>query len=398
VAAVRQELGWNHAPFEIPDDIYAAWDAREQGAAAEAEWQQRLDAFRAAHGERAAEFERRLSGALPDNWADRTAAEIAELQARGGDMATRKASQVALNTFGPLLPELIGGSADLAGSNNTIWSGSVDVLDGTDAGNYVYFGVREFGMAAICNGIALHGGFVPYNATFLVFSDYARNAVRMSALMGAHNIHVYTHDSIGLGEDGPTHQPVEHVSSLRLIPGLSVWRPCDAVESAVAWKCALEERDGPHALIFTRQNLPHQARNAKAVSQIENGGYVLRDTPGTPDLLLIATGSEVSLATAAAEELAESGVAARVVSMPNPDRFLAQDPAFREAVLPADVTARVAIEAGVTHCWHRLVGDRGRVVGIDRFGASAPASELFEQFGITTRDVVATARTVLNNH
>lgn len=398
VAAAREALGWGHPPFEIPQEVYAGWDARASGARADAEWRQRLESYRNAHPDAAAEYTRRMQGDLPEDWQALARGALAQLQANGSAMATRKASQVALNTFGPLLPELIGGSADLAGSNNTIWSGSVDVREGTGDGNYVYFGVREFGMAAICNGIALHGGFVPYNATFLVFSDYARSAVRMSALMGIHNIHVYTHDSIGLGEDGPTHQPVEHIASLRLIPNLSVWRPCDAVESAVAWKCALEERDGPHALIFTRQSLPHQSRDATTVEAIEKGGYVLRETGGEPQVILLATGSEVALAMQAADELADAGTAVRVVSMPNPDRFLEQDPAYRESVLPAAVKARVAVEAGVTPCWHRLVGDGGRIVGLDRFGASAPAQNLFEYFGITAREVVAAARATLNNH
>jgi transketolase len=397
VAAARERLGWNYPPFEIPAAIAAAWDAREQGASVEKEWQARFASYRSAFPELAAEFERRMKGEAPADWEGRTRAAIAALQTESKDVATRKASQMALDAFGPMLPELIGGSADLAGSNNTIWAGSVDVREGTAEGNYVYFGVREFGMAAICNGIALHGGFIPYNATFLVFSDYARNAVRMSALMGVQNIHVYTHDSIGLGEDGPTHQPVEHVSSLRLIPGLSVWRPCDAVESAVAWKSALEERARPHALIFTRQNLPHQARSDAALAAVERGGYVLHDTGPEPVLALIATGSEVAVAMDAAKELEKDGPV-RVISMPNPDRFLEQDDDYRETVLPASMTARVAIEAGVTACWHRLVGDHGRVIGIDCFGASAPAEVLFEHFGITVRDVVAAARALLNNH
>jgi len=398
VAAARTELGWPHAPFEIPQEIYDAWDGRERGAAVEQAWRQRFDLYRVAFPGLAAEFERRMNGDSPEDWADRAQAAIADLQAHGKGMATRKASQLALDTFGPLLPELIGGSADLAGSNNTIWKGSVNVREAGPDGNYIYFGVREFGMTAICNGLALHGGFVPYQATFLVFSDYARNAVRMSALMKAHNIHVYTHDSIGLGEDGPTHQPVEHVASLRLIPGLSVWRPCDAVESAVAWKCALEERQGPHALIFTRQNLPHQSRDAGALAAIEKGGYTLLDSDGGPDVLLIATGSEVALAMSAAAELADAGVAVRVVSMPNPGRFLAQPQAYRDAVLPPSVRARVTVEAGVTQCWHGLAGDRGKAIGIDRFGASAPAETLFEQYGLTVRDVVAAARATMNNH
>jgi transketolase len=337
-----------------------------------------------------------MRGDLPDNWQQATEQAIAKLQEVGGDVATRKASQVALNVFGPLLPELIGGSADLAGSNNTIWEQSVDVLDDTADGNYVYFGVREFGMAAICNGLSLHGGFVPYNATFLVFSDYARNAVRMSALIPAHNIHVYTHDSIGLGEDGPTHQPVEHVSSLRLIPNLCVWRPCDTVESAVAWKCAIEENAVPSALIFTRQSLPHQQRDAEQVEAIGRGGYILRKESGPCDAIIIATGSEVGMAMAAAEELAAQDINIRVVSMPNPGRFMAQERIYRESVLPSECKARVAVEAGVGHYWHPFVGDHGRIIGVERFGASAPASELFEFYGLTTANVSKTVMEMLN--
>jgi len=302
---------------------------------------------------------------------------------------------MALDLFGPHLPELIGGSADLAGSNNTIWKQSVDVGDDTADGNYVYFGVREFGMTAICNGLGLHGGFIPYNATFLVFSDYARNAVRMSALIPAHNIHVYTHDSIGLGEDGPTHQPVEHVASLRMIPNLSVWRPCDTVESAVAWRCAIEENAGPSALIFTRQTLPHQQRDDEQLEAIGRGGYVLREATGQCDAIIIATGSEVGLAMTAAGELAGQGINVRVVSMPNPGRFMAQERVYRESVLPADCKARVAVEAGVRHYWHPFVGDAGRIIGIDQFGASAPAPELFEFYGITSNGVSKAVKELL---
>jgi transketolase len=395
IAGARKQLGWNHPPFEVPGEIRAAWDARDAGAAQEHAWNERLEAYRTAHPDAAAELTRRMAGEMPADWAEATAAAILQEQANGSDVATRKSSQLALEAFGPLLPELIGGSADLAGSNNTIWSGSVDVLDDNADGNYVYFGVREFGMAAICNGLALHGGFIPYNATFLVFSDYARNAVRMSALIPAHNIHVYTHDSIGLGEDGPTHQPVEHVASLRLIPNLSVWRPCDTVETMVAWKLALEDRHQPHALILTRQGLPLQPRNDYTVGEIERGGYILEDTEADPDAIIMATGSEVKLAMRAAERLAGEGHAVRVVSMPNPDRFQAQDPAWRETVLPARVKARVAVEAGVTAGWHGLVGDRGRVVGLDSFGASAPAEELFEYFGLTVDAVCDAVRKTL---
>jgi transketolase len=395
VAAAREMLGWGHAPFEIPDEIYSKWNVRDEGAAAESEWQGRFEAYRAAYPDQAAELERRMNGDLPADWVEKTRTAIAVMQAEGQDMATRKASQAALNAFGPLLPELIGGSADLAGSNNTIWSQSVDVNQGSADGNYVYFGVREFGMAAICNGVSLHGGFVPYNATFLVFSDYARNAVRMSALIPAHNIHVYTHDSIGLGEDGPTHQPVEHVASLRMIPNLSVWRPCDSVESAVAWKCAIEERSGPHALIFTRQTLPHQSRDETALAGVERGGYTLRETAGTPDAIIMATGSEVGLAMSAAAELRIAGVDVRVVSMPNPGRFLAQDRDYRESVLPSEVKARVAVEAGVSNYWHAFVGDRGRILGIDTFGASAPGGQLFEHYGMTVEHVIEAVTAVL---
>ena len=392
IAATRLALGWNHAPFEIPGEIASAWNARDTGTAAEAGWQDKFEAFRIDFAGLAEEFERRMAGDLPADWNQLTGEIIRKLQADGGDVATRKSSQIALNAFGPLLPELIGGSADLAGSNNTIWSGSVDVNNGTQDGNYVYFGVREFGMAAICNGLGLHGGFIPYNATFLVFSDYARNAVRMSALIPSQNIHVYTHDSIGLGEDGPTHQPVEHVASLRLIPGLEVWRPCDTVESAVAWKCAIENTGRPTALIFTRQNLPHQHRNDEQMANIGRGAYILQEPAARADALIIATGSELGIAVKAADELSNSGVSVRVVSMPNPGLFLRQDEAYRESVLPAWIKARVAVEAGVTSGWKMFVGDAGQVVGVDRFGASAPASELFEQYGLTVENVSQAVR------
>jgi transketolase len=387
VAAAREELGWDHPAFEIPDQIYTAWNAREKGAESEAEWAARFETYRQQYPELAAEFERRMRGDLPEDWQRRTTDAIAEMQENGTSVATRKSSQMALDAFGPMLPELIGGSADLAGSNNTIWTQSVDVLEGTADGNYIYFGVREFGMAAICNGLGLHGGFIPYNATFLVFSDYARNAVRMSALIPAHNIHVYTHDSIGLGEDGPTHQPVEHVSSLRMMPNLSVWRPCDSVESAVAWKCAIEESAGPSALVFTRQTLPHQHRDDQQVADIGRGGYVLSEAGGPCDAIIIATGSEVGLAMTAAEDLASQGINVRVVSMPNPGRFMAQNRIYRESVLPSSCEARVAVEAGVGHYWHPFVGNKGQIISIDGFGASAPAPELFEYFGLTVENV-----------
>jgi len=395
IVATRKALGWNYPAFEIPDDIYAGWNAKPRGSSAEETWNQLFSSYKEAHPELAAEFSRRMNGDLPENWQRETSRAIAQLQEAGASIATRKASQIALDAFGPLLPELIGGSADLAGSNNTIWKQSVDVRADTAEGNYIYFGVREFGMTAICNGLGLHGGFIPYNATFLVFSDYARNAVRMSALIPAHNIHVYTHDSIGLGEDGPTHQPVEHISCLRLIPNLSVWRPCDTVESAVAWKCAMEESAGPSALIFTRQNLPHQQRDDEQVANIGRGGYVLREATGSCDAIIIATGSEVGLAMAAAEELAGKNINVRVVSMPNPGRFMAQERNYREAVLPSDCKARVAIEAGVRHYWYPFVGDHGRIIGMDSFGASAPAPELFEYFGFTVSNVSKTVQALL---
>jgi len=395
VAATRENLGWNYPPFEIPDEIYRAWDARDRGAAAEATWNDRFEAFRTDFAGLAEEFERRMAGNLPGDWAARTEELIAAIQADGGKVATRKSSQIALNAFGPLLPELIGGSADLAGSNNTIWSGSVDVNDGSENGNYIYFGVREFGMTAIANGIGLHGGFIPYNATFLVFSDYARNAVRMSSLLPTQNIYVYTHDSIGLGEDGPTHQPVEHVASLRLIPGLEVWRPCDTTETAMAWKCAIENTGRPTVLVLTRQGLPHQDRSAGQVADIARGGYVLAGGHAEPDALIIATGSEVALAVDAATALSSEGVKVNVVSMPNPGLFRQQDAAWRDSVLPPAVRARVVVEAGVTACWAGIAGDAGRVIGVDTFGASAPGPELYEYFGLTVKNVSQAVREVL---
>jgi transketolase len=395
VAATRKALGWNYPPFEIPDNIYAGWDAKTRGSEAEGAWDRLFASYQEAYPELAAEFGRRMAGDLPDNWQTKTDQIIAQLQEAGATVATRKASQMALDAFGPMLPELIGGSADLAPSNNTIWKQSVDVRADTADGNYIHFGVREFGMTAICSGLGLHGGFIPYNATFLVFSDYARNAVRMSALIPAHNIHVYTHDSIGLGEDGPTHQPVEHVASLRMIPNLSVWRPCDVVESVVAWRCAIEESAGPTALIFTRQDLPHQQRDDGQVAAIGRGGYVLREALGACDAIIIATGSEVALAMAAARELSEQNINVRVVSMPNPGRFLAQEPEYRESVLPSDCKARVAVEASVGHYWYPFVGDAGRIIGMNCFGASAPAPQLFEFYGFTINNVSKAVRELL---
>jgi transketolase len=395
VAAARVQLGWNHPPFEIPADIYAGWDAKKKGAQREAAWNTLFAKYKSAHPDLAAEFERRFKGDLPADFDAKANAYIAKLQADGLVVASRKASQMALDAYGPLLPELIGGSADLAGSNLTIWKGSKDVNSSDANANYVYYGVREFGMSAISNGLALHGGFIPYDATFLVFSDYARNAVRMSALIPAHAIHVYTHDSIGLGEDGPTHQPVEHLASLRLIPKNSVWRPCDAVESAVAWKVAIERREGPSCLVFSRQNLAHQARTPQQIAAIEFGGYVLREAKsGKVDTILIATGSEVGLAMQAADALEAEGIGTRVVSMPCTNLFDRQPQAYHDEVLPPTVRKRVAIEAGVTDFWRKYVGLDGHVVGIDTFGASAPADALFKYFGFTVEAVVMAVKSL----
>jgi transketolase len=391
VAATRAALHWPHAPFEIPQAVADAWSAREAGTTNEHAWANLFDRYAAEHPEAAAEFNRRLAGELPADFAANADAYIAKLQAEGPVVASRKASQMAIETFAPLLPELVGGSADLAHSNLTLWKGSKSVAGSDPDANYVYYGVREFAMTAISNGLALHGGFLPYDATFLVFSDYARNAVRMSALMGAQAIHVYTHDSIGLGEDGPTHQPVEHLASLRYIPDNDVWRPCDAVESAVCWRAAIERREGPSCLVFSRQNLPHQARTEAQVADIRRGGYVLKDSVGAPEFILIATGSEVGLAMQAAEQL---GDGARVVSMPSTDVFDRQDPAYRESVLPKACRKRVAIEAGVRDFWRKYVGLDGEVIGIDTYGASAPAEKLYPHFGITVDAVVAAARSL----
>ncbi len=393
VAATRANLGWDHPPFEIPADYYAGWDARVKGAQQEADWNARLDAYRAAHPALAAEFERRMAGELPADWATKSAAFIAEVAAKGEKIASRKASQNALNGFGPLLPELIGGSADLAGSNLTLWKGCKGVSK-TTGGNYIYYGVREFGMSAMMNGIALHGGFKPYGATFLMFSEYARNALRMAALMKVPSIFVFTHDSVGLGEDGPTHQPVEQTATLRLIPRMSVWRPCDAVESAVAWQFAIERKAGPTTLIFSRQNLAHNARTAAQLAAIRQGGYVLSDCEGHPEAVLIATGSEVELATAAQKVLASKGRRVRVVSMPSTDQFDAQDAAYRESVLPRGIK-RVAVEAGVSDGWRKYVGLEGAVMGIDTFGESAPAGDVFKHFGFTVENLVQTVESVL---
>ncbi|ENM5725783.1 transketolase [Vibrio mimicus] len=395
IKAAREFLGWEYAPFEIPADIYAAWDAKAAGASKEAAWDEKFAAYAAAYPAEAAEYKRRVAGELPANWEAATSEIIASLQANPANIASRKASQNALEAFGKLLPEFMGGSADLAPSNLTMWSGSKSLTAEDASGNYIHYGVREFGMTAIINGIALHGGFVPYGATFLMFMEYARNAMRMAALMKIQNIQVYTHDSIGLGEDGPTHQPVEQIASLRMTPNMSTWRPCDQVESAVAWKLAIERKDAPSALIFSRQNLAQQPRSAEQVANIAKGGYILKDCAGQPELILIATGSEVELAVAAYELLSTEGKAVRVVSMPSTDAFDKQDAAYREAVLPAAVTKRIAIEAGIADFWYKYVGFGGRIIGMTSFGESAPAGELFKLFGFTTENVVKQAKELL---
>ncbi|GIA39594.1 transketolase 1 [Vibrio cholerae] len=395
IKAAREFLGWEHAPFEIPADIYAAWDAKQAGASKEAAWDEKFAAYAKAYPAEAAEYKRRVVGELPANWEAATSEIIANLQANPANIASRKASQNALEAFGKLLPEFMGGSADLAPSNLTMWSGSKSLTAEDFSGNYIHYGVREFGMTAIINGIALHGGFVPYGATFLMFMEYARNAMRMAALMKVQNIQVYTHDSIGLGEDGPTHQPVEQIASLRMTPNMSTWRPCDQVESAVAWKLAIERKDAPSALIFSRQNLAQQPRSAEQVANIAKGGYILKDCAGQPELILIATGSEVELAVAAYEQLSAEGKAVRVVSMPSTDAFDKQDAAYREAVLPSAVTKRIAIEAGIADFWYKYVGFGGRIIGMTSFGESAPAGELFKLFGFTTENVVKKAKELL---
>ena len=394
VELVRETIGWPHPPFVIPDEIYTAWNAQERGDALEAAWHERFDAYRKAQPVLAREFERRMAGGLPEDWDAHAARLLAEANERGEDLATRKASRAALSGFAETLPELIGGSADLTGSNLTHWEGARDVSARDPDGGYVYFGVREFGMAAIVNGLTLHGGFRAFGATFLIFSDYARNAVRMSALMHIPSIFVFTHDSIGLGEDGPTHQSIEQLATLRLIPGMEVWRPCDAVETVAAWRRALERRDGPVALALTRQGVPHQRRTDEQLAQIERGGYILSEGAGEPDVTLIATGSEVHLAIGALEPLAAAGIRARVVSMPCTSRFAEQDAEYRDSVLPPD-GPRVAIEAGVTGLWRGWVGERGAVVGIDTFGASAPSGEVMRHFGFTVDHVVEATRAVV---
>jgi len=390
IALVREGLGWDAEPFVVPESIKEAWDAKQKGAQAERDWQAAFEAYTAANPDLATEFTRRVNADLPANWAVDTAKLIQDADQAAVTVATRKASLNALNQLGPLLPELIGGSADLAGSNYTIWGGSKGISAEDASGNYLYYGVREFAMAAINNGIALYGGFKTYGGTFLVFADYMRNGMRMSALMKQPVVYVLTHDSIGLGEDGPTHQPVEHVASLRLIPNMSVWRPCDAVESLVAWTAALEAKDQPSSLVFSRQNLAHQTRDAEQLENISKGGYVLKDGGGTPDVILIATGSEVALAIDACDELTQQGKAVRVVSMPCTDRFDAQSADYKESVLPAKVSKRVALEAGISDYWYKYVGLHGAIVGMTTFGESAPANQLFEHYGFSVENVVNT--------
>ncbi|MDT8376028.1 MAG: transketolase [Mariprofundaceae bacterium] len=391
IALVRKELGWEYEPFEIPEDVYGGWSARESGAAAESDWNTRFAAYSAEYPELAAEFARRQSGDLPAAWESTMNGWISELRAEKPGWATRVASGKTIGKISAVLPEIVGGSADLAPSNNTKWPGAEAFSKHTPAGNYMHWGVREFGMSAAMNGIALHGGLIPFGATFLMFMEYARNALRMAALMKIQTLFVYTHDSIGLGEDGPTHQPVEQIASMRVIPNMRVWRPCDAVESAVAWKAAIERTEGPSSLIFTRQGLPCNDYSDEQVANIARGGYILSDCAGTPEVIIIATGSEVQLALAAQ---AESGRKVRVVSMPCCEAYDAQDTAYRESVLPSSVTARVAVEAGVTSYWAKYVGLNGKTIGIDSFGESAPAELLFKEFGITTEAVVAAVNDV----
>lgn len=396
IAAAREFLGWNHSAFEVPDDVYASWSAKDKGATEQSAWVAKFDAYAAAYPELAGELKRRLAGDLPTDWDAKSQQYIQSLQDTPASIATRKASQNTLNAFGPLLPEFMGGSADLAGSNLTIWSGSKGLTNEDANGNYIFYGVREFGMSAIMNGIALHDGFVPYGATFLMFMEYARNAIRMAALMKTPSIFVYTHDSIGLGEDGPTHQPVEQIASLRMTPNLMNWRPCDQVESAVAWQQAIERKDGPSTLIFTRQATQQQPRNAQQLADIKRGAYILSDDGKTPDVILMGTGSEVELAVSAAETLRSEGHSVRVVSMPSTDVFDAQDADYKESVLPRSVSARVAVEAGIKDFWYKYVGLNGEVIGMETFGESAPAPQLFEHFGITAKHVVEAAKNVIS--
>ncbi|GAB3376793.1 transketolase [Spongiibacter taiwanensis] len=396
IVLTREALGWSHGPFEVPEDIYAGWDARDTGAQAEAAWDETFAAYQADYPELAAEFLRRTQGQLPPDFDAQAQEFIARCQDEAKDVATRKASQLCLDTYAQMLPELLGGSADLAGSNLTFFKGYKAITAEDASGNYLHYGVREFGMSAMMNGIALHGGFINYGATFLVFMEYARNAVRMAAIMKQRSIFVYTHDSIGLGEDGPTHQPIEQLASLRGTPNMSMWRPCDMAESAVAWKAALERNDGPTALIFSRQGLPHQRRNAAQLAAVAKGGYVLSDCDGEPEAIIIATGSEVQLAMEAKGKLLQIGRRVRVVSMPSTDTFDAQDAYYKESVLPSNILARVAIEAAHKDFWYKYVGLDGRIIGMDSFGESAPAAALFEHFGIDSEAVVEAVEEMLS--
>jgi transketolase len=395
VEASRKELNWHYPPFEIPDEIKAAWDATDRGAQQEVQWSDLFSAYEKSYPDLAKEFLRRMKNELPENWSNFATAAVKKFDRAGADMATRKASLETLNALAPVLPEMVGGSADLTGSNLTKHANSKPFTANDSSGNYIYFGVREFGMSAICNGMGLHGGIIPYSGTFLTFSDYARNALRMAALMRLRNIFVYTHDSIGLGEDGPTHQPVEHIASLRIMPNMCVWRPCDTVETAVAWQKAIERQDGPTSLVLTRQKLPYQPRTAEQIGLIGRGGYILKETNEVPDVILIATGSEVALALSAADALSNDGIAASVVSMPSTDIFDSQPVEYRDQVLPAGITARVVVEAGSTDTWWRYVGEQGQVIGIDCFGKSAPAEKLFSNFGFSTENVVRITKEVL---
>lgn len=395
IAATRLALHWDYPPFEIPEDIYQAWNAHSKGDALEKAWNEQWEGYQDTFPELAEEYQRRINRKLPVDWEEKSQKLIKEIYQKPSEkIATRKASQNALNIFGPLLPELLGGSADLTESNSTFWKGSHVLTKNNPSGNYIHYGVREFGMSAIMNGIALHGGFIPYGGTFLVFSDYARHAVRLSALMKQHVIFIYTHDSIGLGEDGPTHQPIEHINSLRLIPNLSVWRPCDTLETAVAWQQALQHL-GPTCLLLTRQAIPPQAHNQETLQSIHRGAYILLDTPSTPEAIIIATGSEVNLAISAAQTLNQKGRHIRVVSMPSADRFEQQDITYKSKILPNSVTLRIAIEAGTKDFWYRYVGNKGKVIGLNQFGESAPGIEVFKNFGLTTENLIKTLNQLL---
>jgi len=396
ITLTRKALDWKYDAFVIPDEYYKAWDARERGAQLEAEWNDKFSTYQEKYPEQAAKFKRRIEGKLPDNWAEASAGYIKATAEAGEDMASRQASQKALNAYGALLPELIGGSADLAGSNLTLWSGSKRINGKSGAGNYIYYGVREFAMCAINNGLMLHGGFIPYAATFLIFSDYARNALRMAALIRQRNIFVFTHDSIGLGEDGPTHQAVEQAASLRLIPNMTVWRPCDAVESAVAWQMAIEKATGPSSLLFSRQKLAHMPRSAEQIQNIRKGAYVLLDCEGEPEIIIIATGSEVELTMSTANKLNAAGQKIRVVSMPSTDLFDAQEQSYRDSVLSPSCRQRISVEAGVTDYWRKYVGLDGKVLGVDSFGESAPAKDVFEHFGLTAEKLEAMIKDLVN--